>query len=335
MRLPLALLLAPLVHAAITGTVVNGTSGKPQSGVPINLVQPSQKGMQQLGTATSAADGKFSFDANPTGPGPVLLQATFETVTYSTLLPPNQPRTGVQVLVYDSSAKRDSIAVNSHGVFFEPADSQLVVRELIFINNTGKTAYADNANGTYRFAVPKEVEKINVSITPPSGMPISRPAEKTADDRIRKISFPIRPGQTQFEIDYAVPLTNPLVFSGEILHKEGEVRLIVPRGMALEGEGLEAYAPLPSNQFPVYGIKPGPFTVKITGSVAPPEPEDPDAKSPEVKAHRPRIYDRYWWILGLGLGIMTLSLLAMASRGTVSVPSAAPVASSKKPARKK
>ena len=319
---------AVLAHAAITGTVVNGTTGKPQAGVAINLVQPSQQGMQQLGTATSGADGTFSFDANPSSAGPVLFQSTYKTVTYATLLQPNQPRTNVQVLVYDSSSNRDGISVDRHGILFEPAEKSLVVREFIFVNNTAKSTYADNTNGTYRFFLPKDAEKLEVSITPPTGMPVKRPAEKTNDPAISKISFPIRPGQTQIELEYAVPLTDPITFTGDILHKDGATRLIVPRGLALEGQGLEQFAPEPRSQSPIYGIKPGPFTVKIVGKVAPPEAEDPDAKSPDPKAHRPRLYDRYWWIMGIGLAIMTLALLAMASRGTPE-----PVPS--KPAKKK
>ncbi len=315
-----------VAHAAITGTVVNGTTGKPQAGVAINLVQPSQKGMEQLGTATSAPDGSFSFEANPSGPGPVLFQSVYQTVTYTTLLQPNQPRTNVQVLVYDASAKSGSVSVDRHGILFEPAEKSIVVREFVFLNNNSKTTYADNANGTYRFFIPSETDTVNVNITPPSSMPVKRPAEKTTDANIRKINFPIRPGQTQIELEYTVPATDPLTFSGNILHKDGETRLIVPRGLTLEGEGLERFAPEPRSQSPIYGIKNGPFTVKIVGKVAPPEPEDEDAKSPDPKAHRPRVYDRFWWIMGLGLAIMTLALLAMASRGETAVA---------KPAKKK
>jgi hypothetical protein len=325
-------ILAPLVHATISGTVINGTTGKPQSGVAINLVQPSQKGMQQLGTATSSADGTFSFDANPSGPGPVLLQSTYQTVTYSTLLQPNQPRTGVQALVYDSSGKRDAIAVDRHGILLEPAENQLMVREFIFLNNNSKTTYADNVTGTYRFFIPKEVEKVGVTITPPNSMPIQRPAEKTSEANVQKITFPIRPGQTQIELEYAEPLTDPMTFSGDILHTDGETRLIVPRGLSLEGEGLEQFAPEPRTQSPIFKIKPGPFTVKIVGRAVPQEPEDPDERSPAVQAHRPRIYDRYAWIMGLGLAIMTLSLLAMANRGT---PAVRTVGAPPKPAKKK
>ncbi len=41
--------MALLILAAVNGVAVNGTTGKPQAGVSINLVQPGQNGMQHWG----------------------------------------------------------------------------------------------------------------------------------------------------------------------------------------------------------------------------------------------------------------------------------------------
>ena len=316
MRLALAALLAAIapVLAAINGKVSNGTTGQPQSGLSIALVQPGQQGMQTLGTTVSGADGTFQLDADPQGPGPVLLQATYKGVTYTAAIAQSQPRTGVGVMVYESSSKPDGVTVERHGILLEPAENRLTVREFLFIDNQGKQTYNDDANGTYRFFLPVDAGQLNVSITPPSGMALTRAAGTTADKTIRKIAFPIRPGKTQIDLQYTLPLKDPIEFSGSILHKDGITRLIVPRGFALEGKGLEPFAPEPTTQSPMYGLPAGPFSVKMTGKAVPAEPADPDSGSPQVKAHRPRLYDRYWWVLGLSLAIMALSLLALSSR---------------------
>ena len=57
-----ALFAIALPLLGVDGVVVNATSGKPQSGVAINLVQPSQNGMVQLGNATTDAQGQFKID---------------------------------------------------------------------------------------------------------------------------------------------------------------------------------------------------------------------------------------------------------------------------------
>ena len=51
------ILLSVSAFAAVNGTVTNTTTGKPQGGVIIQMVQPGQGGMQTLGTSKSAPDG--------------------------------------------------------------------------------------------------------------------------------------------------------------------------------------------------------------------------------------------------------------------------------------
>ena len=63
-QLPLlAVLLSCLLRAFaqnITGTVTNGTTGKPSAGDEVTLLSLSQ-GMQEIGTTKSDAQGHFSF----------------------------------------------------------------------------------------------------------------------------------------------------------------------------------------------------------------------------------------------------------------------------------
>ena len=63
MRFAALLCLIPAgLFAAIEGTVINGTTGKPEPSVKISLVQPGANGMQAIATSTSDASGKFSID---------------------------------------------------------------------------------------------------------------------------------------------------------------------------------------------------------------------------------------------------------------------------------
>ncbi len=64
MKIGVLLLLgtAGCLFASIDGTVVNGTTGKPEPGVSITLVKPGQQGMQTIGAAVSDASGRFVFE---------------------------------------------------------------------------------------------------------------------------------------------------------------------------------------------------------------------------------------------------------------------------------
>ncbi len=60
----LALLAIAPAFAAVDGVIVNGTTGQPQPNTVVMLIQPTQAGMQTLGTTKTDAQGKFSFDNN-------------------------------------------------------------------------------------------------------------------------------------------------------------------------------------------------------------------------------------------------------------------------------
>src|SRR6516162_9324264 len=61
----IAILLAPLpcctpVFAAITGTVMNGTTGQPQAGITVSVLHMTPQGPQRGGSVKADAQGKFS-----------------------------------------------------------------------------------------------------------------------------------------------------------------------------------------------------------------------------------------------------------------------------------
>lgn len=300
---------AAILSAAVSGTAVNGTTGKPQAGLSVTLVQAGAQGMEPVAKATTNAAGEFSFDKDPTPGAPFLLQAIYQGVQYSKAIAPGQAPTGIIVDVYDATSKAEGVVVDRHGILIEPVENKLAIREFVFLNNNTKVTYADSANGTYRFWAPADA-KINVSLTAQGGMPVTRPASKAGGAKDTwKIDYPVKPGQTQIEISYEVPKSD--TFAGNILHKEGETRLIVPKGLALKGEGLEEFAPEPRTQAAIYGVKSGPFSVTITGKAEPVEREE-DSGSPEVGPGRPRIYSKMPWILGLMGGILVVGLYSLA-----------------------
>jgi hypothetical protein len=312
--------LALPVFAAVDGIVTNVTTGKPQAGVTITLVQAGQAGMQPVGKTVSAANGAFSFDKEAPVGSAFLLQSTHAGVTYTKTLPPGQPSAGVKVEVYESSTKPTGVAVNRHGILLEPAEGKLAVREFVFVDNTSNVTYFDAQGGTYRFWAPDDA-KIEVSLTTQGGMAVTRPAKRVAANTWT-VDYPIRPGQTQIEISY--PYDKADTFTGNILHKEGETRLIVPKGLSLKGAGLEEYAPEPRTQASIYGIKNGTFTVAISGKAEARQPEQTsggggggeESGAPEVAPGRPRIYDRLYQVLGITAAILLLGLYSLAGRNS-------------------
>ncbi len=51
-------------------------------------------------------------------------------------------------------------------------------------------------------------------------MPLPRPAEKTEENDVFKINFPIKPGETEFEITYVLAAGSPFTFHGAVVERE-------------------------------------------------------------------------------------------------------------------
>ena len=138
---------------AIDGVVVNATTGRPQAGVAIDLVQPSQQGMVPLGKTTSGAQGEFKIDKQ-IPPGPGLLQVTYQGTTYNQIITPNMPTTGVQVKVYDSTRNKAVGEPAEHLILFEPSATEIKINETFIFNNVTNTTFNDPLRGSARFYLP-------------------------------------------------------------------------------------------------------------------------------------------------------------------------------------
>ncbi len=310
-------LAASAAFGAVDGTVINATTGKPQAAVTVNLVHPGAGGMETLGSAVSDAQGKFSIEKEVPGP-PALLQATYQRVTYNTILPPGAPSTGVKLNVYDVTGKPTPDIQQQHLLILEPTASQLKVSETFLIENRGNTTFQDLSNGSVQLFLPEGVHP-EVTVTAPGGMPIKRPAEKTPKPGVFKIDYPVKPGETQFELAYNLP--DPRKFTGKAVGKD-PLRLVTASGVLLSGGNLRDLGTEPRTQAHVYEIPAGTsFDLSIQGAgdlrtdSAGNQPEE-DTGQPKTEPGNARIYDRLGWVLGLTFGMLALGGALLYRKGT-------------------
>ncbi len=323
MKFGLAIMLASLpMFAAVNGVAVNGTTGKPQADVAINLVQPGQNGMQQLGQAKSGADGAFNIDAN-IPPGPALLQSTFQGVTYTQALPPGSPTTGVKINVFQSTSTVPEGLKTQHLILLEPSATNLRVSETFLTNNTSNMTFQDNANGSIQIYLPAGAPadlKVSIDST---GVPIQRPLEKGKQAGQYKVSYALKPGDTRFDLEYTIPAT--ATFALKVASNDPPVKLVTPGAVTLSGDGISDLGQEPSTQARVYGFKGNSFKVGILGVGTIRTPQDqPTAGAPGEESGAPkcceevpaRVNKQAAWVLGIALTILLLGGLLLFRRGT-------------------
>ena len=306
---------------AVDGTVVNATSGKPQSGVAINLVQPSQNGMVQLGNTTTDAQGQFKIDKQ-IPPGPGLLQANYQGTTYNQIITPGMSTTGVQLKVYDSTKKAGTARTMEHLILLEPGADRLRVSETFVLGNDSNLTYNDPAKGSIQFFLPPATDgNAQVIITAPGGMPIPRPALKTPTAGIYKVDYPVKPGETRMDVSYTVPSATK--FSGKIVASDAATHLVTPGTVTVTGDGIELAGREPQTQANIYNLTGLDYNLLIDGigslrqdDAAGAGGQGDDGGSPQVEIKKPRIYGQLPWVLSLAFAILALGGTMLYRRGT-------------------
>jgi hypothetical protein len=301
--------------AAISGTVVNGTTGQPQAGITVTLLRMGPKGPEPAGEVKADAQGKFKVDQAVQGP--TLVRATLDGVTYNHVLAPGMPSEGITLDVYNASKQPEGAKVSKHMILFEPTGDQLAVTEAFVVSNTGKTAWNDPADGTLHFFLPPTIQgQAQVTATPPGGQPLQQPAQKTDKSGIFKINFPMRPGDSRVDVTYAMPYKEGASLAGKIASGDENTYLIVPDGVTMTGDNLNDMGQESRTKAHIYGLKGAEYQVQLTGAVSPRNTEaDASAGTndgqPPVQQIMPRVYDQTKLILALALGILALGFILL------------------------
>lgn len=305
--------------AAITGTVVNQSTGQPASGATVSVLRMTQTGPQPAGDFKADAQGKFSIDVPVEGP--TLLRSTVDGVTYNKVLTPGAPTAGVTLDVFNASRQPGDAKVTKHMLLFQPDGKQLVVNEAYIIENHGKTAWNDPSGGTIHFFAPAGTDgKIEVNATPPAGMPLKVPAQKTKEKDVYKIDFAMRPGETRVDLNYTLPYTEGSPYPGKIVSGDENTYLIVPNGVEIKGDHLSDLGPEPRTQAHIFGLTAKDYNIQLTGTVVMPQGGDAQADSgdsgnndgqPPIQQIMPRLYAKISLILPLTLGILGLGFVLL------------------------
>jgi hypothetical protein len=310
-----AVLLTSPLHAAVTGTVINRTTGQPQPGATVGFNNLGQNGIELIDQAKSDAQGHFTINQETRG-GPHLLRTAFDGVTYNHMLPPGSPTTNLTIDVYNSSKNPGSAKVSKHMLLFEPAAGQMVVNETYIYKNDGKTAWYDSDQGTLHVYAPKVTGKVTVNAAAPGGMPIPAPVNKTAKPDVYAVDFPVKPGETRFDLTYTVPYAEGAPYQGKVLTEDGDTYLIAPNGITLQGANLKDMGTEPRTQAHIYGLTGASYQIQLTGTEAAPPADaaaadQPESSGPQIEQIMPRVNRMTVGILALALGILALGFVLL------------------------
>jgi hypothetical protein len=222
----LSLLPAFTSAQTLTGTVTNGTTSKPASGDDVVLLSLIN-GMQEAGRTQSDAKGNFTLKLDAAGPH--LIRVIHQGVTYHRMAPPGT--TSVEVEVFDVAKKIAGIQVTADVMRFQAQGNELGGVRLFAVNNTSNPPRTQMNDQNFEFYLPEGAQIDQSMAETAGGQPInSAPVPQKEKDRYAFI-FPLRPGETQFQVAFHLPYTGQLSINPRAIYGAQHFVVMLPKSM--------------------------------------------------------------------------------------------------------
>jgi len=235
-----ALTAAANAQSSIKGTVTNKTNGKPAAGDDVVLIRLAQ-GMQESTRSKTDSKGRFSL-AVP-DPGSIhLVRVTHDKANY---FQPVQPGTDtIDVEVYTAAAKVEGITGEADVMRLQtdPSGASLTVVENFFVKNDSappKTQFSDHP---FDFYLPEGAVIEGSAALGPGGMPVRSAPVPVGDPNHYTFIFPIRPGETRFQVTYKLPYKGSLTFTPKPAMTTDTIAVMMPKSMTFKADGSAPYS---------------------------------------------------------------------------------------------
>jgi hypothetical protein len=217
--------------AQITGTVTNATTNKPSSGDEVTLLSLAN-GMEEAGTTKTDSQGHYTLNV-PDENAQHLVRVARQSVHYFKAAPPGV--TTVDITVYDAGTQVEGLVTDARVFHLQASGGNMDVQELYILNNQSQPPRTKIGNQTFAVTLPEGAQMGEASLTGPSGMPVTVAAVPSGAKNRYAYDFPIKPGQTRFEVTYKVPYSGSHEFSLKPESSLSELGVLLPKSMKFNG----------------------------------------------------------------------------------------------------
>ncbi|HUZ03864.1 MAG TPA: hypothetical protein VMU62_00785, partial [Acidobacteriaceae bacterium] len=213
--------------ASIDGTVTNRTTNKPSAGDAVTLLRLSQ-GMQEAARTTTDSHGKYTLQVSDSDPMH-LVRVTHQGANYFQEVPPGTSNADVDV--YDVAPRLAGVNLEADVVRIDTDSSGLRVIESFFIKNTSTPPRTQMSAHPFEFYLPIGAQIIGSAALGPGGMPVQSAPVPLGDPGHYTFIFPIRPGETRFQVSYHLAYSGTQTFSPKVTIATDNYAIMVPKSM--------------------------------------------------------------------------------------------------------
>ncbi len=237
--LALSLPLAALAAAPITGKVTNGTTNKPSAGDDVTLIRLAQ-GMQEVTHTKTDARGHYSLDVPDDGLH--LVRVTHDKANYFGAAPAGTSTVDVEVYNAATSVKGVTTEAIVLRMQTDPGGSQLKVVENFFVKNDSQPKMTQFSQEPFDFYLPEGAVVEGSAALSPGGMPVQAQPVPLAEKGKFTFLFPIRPGETRFQVSYHVPYSGSVKLDPHVTGQTDTIALMLPKSMTFAAANGAPYS---------------------------------------------------------------------------------------------
>jgi hypothetical protein len=270
--LVLATFCTAALAQAITGTVTNRTNNKPSAGDDVVLLQLAQ-GMQELARTKTDARGHFSLQVP--GAGLHLLRVTHDKANYFQPVQPGQD--SLTIDVYSAAPQVSGITLDADVMRLEsdPSGSGLKVTEHFFIKNDSAPPKTLMSEHPFELYLPAGAMVEGAAAKAPGGMAVQSALVPEPEANRFTIIFPLRPGETEFQVSYKLPYDpkTGFEFKPRPVMPTDNLVVMMPAAMKFAAASGTPYAPVTEDvgaqTYVARNVQPSqPLAFTITGAGA-------------------------------------------------------------------
>ena len=215
---------------SITGTVTNKTTNKPSAGDDVVLIRLAQ-GMQEAARTKTDAKGRFTLEIPNGDNGLHLVRVTHDKANYFRPAPPGTQ--SVEVEVFNAAAKVKGVSSEADVMRIQTDESGKALRvvENFFVKNESNPPLTQFSDRPFEFYLPEGAVVEGSAALAPGGMPVQATPTPLGEANHYAFIFPIRPGETRFQISYRLPYSGSLKFAPRVMMPTDTVAIMMPKSM--------------------------------------------------------------------------------------------------------
>lgn len=238
--LAVTMLFGTAAAQTVSGVVTNMTNNKPAAGDVVVLLKLAQ-GMQELTTSKTDSKGHFTLNIPADEASSMhLVRVNHEGANYFTPLPPGTPT--VDVTVYSAAKELENVLIAEDVLQIQttPDGGSLRVTEHMLLRNDSEPKRTLFSEHPFELYLPAGATVDGASAKAPGGMGVEQPLVPMGDPNHYTIVFPIRPGETEFNVWYHISYKDSFTFQPRPTLPVEALGIMMPRSMTFKaGTGTD------------------------------------------------------------------------------------------------